>query len=97
MKDAEQPKFIHLRCHSEYSVTDGIVKIEEYLNQALEVDMPALALTDLSNLFGAVKFYKKAIDKKSNLLLVVMFGCKMKKIASNLTESSYCANLRKGT
>ena len=27
MKDAEQPKFIHLRCHSEYSVTDGIVKI----------------------------------------------------------------------
>ena len=52
MKDAEQPKFIHLRCHSEYSVTDGIVKIEEYLNQALEVDMPALALTDLSNLFG---------------------------------------------
>ena len=64
MKDAEQPKFIHLRCHSEYSVTDGIVKLEEYLNQALEVDMPALALTDLSNLFGAVKFYKKAIDKK---------------------------------
>ena len=64
MKDAEQPKFIHLRCHSEYSVTDGIVKIEEYLNRALEVDMPALALTDLSNLFGAVKFYKKAIDKK---------------------------------
>ena len=64
MKDAEQPKFIHLRCHSEYSVTDGIVKIEEYLNQALKVDMPALALTDLSNLFGAVKFYKKAIDKR---------------------------------
>ena len=97
MKDAEQPKFIHLRCHSEYSVTDGIVKLEEYLNQALEVDMPALALTDLSNLFGAVKFYKKAIDKKSNPSSVVMFGCKMKKIASNLTGFSYCANLRKGT
>jgi len=64
MKDADQPKFIHLRCHSEYSVTDGIVKIEEYLNYALEIGMPAVALTDLSNIFGAVKFYKKAIDKK---------------------------------
>ena len=71
MKDANQPKFIHLRCHSEYSVTDGIVKIDEYLNQALETGMPAVGLTDLSNVFGAVKFYKKAIDKKIKPLI----GC----------------------
>jgi DNA polymerase-3 subunit alpha len=44
MKDAEQPKFIHLRCHSEYSVTDGIVKIEEYLNQALRSRYASIGL-----------------------------------------------------
>ena len=51
MKDANQPKFIHLRCHSEYSVTDGIVKIEEYLNQALEDDMPAVGLNRFKQRF----------------------------------------------
>ena len=55
MKDAEQPKFIHLRCHSEYSVTDGIVKIEEYLNQALEVDREILEAADS---FGATPSQK---------------------------------------
>ncbi len=71
MKNKIQPKFIHLRCHSEYSVTDGIVKIDEYLNQALATGMPAIGLTDLSNVFGAVKFYKKAIDKNIKPLI----GC----------------------
>ncbi|MDZ4140707.1 MAG: DNA polymerase III subunit alpha [Methylotenera sp.] len=57
------PKFVHLRCHSEYSIVDGIVRIDDYVNQALSDQMPALALTDLSNLFGAIKFYKAARDK----------------------------------
>lgn len=54
------PSFVHLRCHSEYSIVDGIVRINDYVNAAKSDDMPALALTDLSNLFGAVKFYKAA-------------------------------------
>ena len=54
------PSFIHLRCHSEYSIVDGIVKINDYVKAAKSDAMPALALTDLSNLFGAVKFYKAA-------------------------------------
>ena len=57
------PKFVHLRCHSEYSIVDGIVRIDDYVNQALSDQMPALALTDLSNLFGAIKFYKAARGK----------------------------------
>ena len=61
MSDSAQPQFIHLRCHSEYSISDGIVRIPEYVKKALETNMPALGLTDLSNLFGAVKFYKAAI------------------------------------
>ncbi|MDZ4097542.1 MAG: DNA polymerase III subunit alpha [Methylophilaceae bacterium] len=56
----QQPSFIHLRCHSEYSIVDGTVRIDEYVARAAGDSMPALALTDLSNLFGAVKFYKAA-------------------------------------
>ncbi|MXS84830.1 DNA polymerase III subunit alpha [Nitrosomonas sp. HPC101] len=54
------PVFVHLRLHSEYSVVDGIVRVEEAVAKAHEVGMPALALTDLSNLFGLVKFYQRA-------------------------------------
>jgi DNA polymerase III subunit alpha len=54
------PSFVHLRCHSEYSIVDGIVRINDYVKAAKNDAMPALALTDLSNLFGAIKFYKAA-------------------------------------
>lgn len=54
------PSFIHLRCHSEYSITDGIVRINDYVNAAKADMMPALALADINNLFGAVKFYQTA-------------------------------------
>ncbi|NOT14735.1 MAG: DNA polymerase III subunit alpha, partial [Methylotenera sp.] len=54
------PAFVHLRCHSEYSILDGIVRIDDYIKCAVSDQMPALALTDLSNLFGAIKFYKAA-------------------------------------
>jgi DNA polymerase-3 subunit alpha len=54
------PSFIHLRIHSEYSIADGIVRIGEAVAAAKQDAMPALALTDLSNVFGLVKFYKEA-------------------------------------
>ncbi|MBI5006996.1 MAG: DNA polymerase III subunit alpha [Nitrosomonadales bacterium] len=53
-----QPSFVHLRLHSEYSIADGIVRIGEAVGAAKADAMPALALTDLSNVFGLVKFYK---------------------------------------
>ncbi|MBX9675503.1 MAG: DNA polymerase III subunit alpha [Methylotenera sp.] len=57
------PQFVHLRCHSEYSIVDGIVRIDDYIDAASKDAMPALGLTDLSNLFGAIKFYKAARGK----------------------------------
>jgi DNA polymerase-3 subunit alpha len=54
------PRFVHLRLHSEYSVTDGIVRIDDAVRRAAGDGMPALALTDSANLFGMVKFYKAA-------------------------------------
>jgi DNA polymerase-3 subunit alpha len=52
-------KFVHLRCHSEYSITDGVIKIDHLVEYAKKFKMPALALTDLNNLFAFVKFYSK--------------------------------------
>ncbi|HQR04171.1 MAG: DNA polymerase III subunit alpha [Proteobacteria bacterium] len=54
------PRFVHLRLHSEYSITDGIVRIDDVLERVVADGMPALALTDLANLFGMVKFYSGA-------------------------------------
>ena len=54
------PSFIHLRLHSEYSIADGIVRISEAVAAAKQDSMPSLALTDLSNVFGLVKFYQEA-------------------------------------
>ncbi|MHB8166590.1 MAG: PHP domain-containing protein, partial [Sulfuricella sp.] len=57
------PSFIHLRLHSEYSIVDGIVRIDDAVASAVADRMPALALTDLGNLFGMVKFYQAARGK----------------------------------
>ncbi len=52
--------FLHLRLHTEFSVVDGTNRIDEVVAAAAADRQPALAITDLSNLFGAVKFYKAA-------------------------------------
>jgi len=55
--------FVHLRVHSEFSVVDGTNRVEDLVKAAAQDAQPALALTDLNNLFGAVKFYKEARGK----------------------------------
>src|SRR5487761_2328127 len=50
--------FIHLRTHTEFSVVDGTLRIDAAAAAARADAQPALAITDLNNLFGAVKFYK---------------------------------------
>ena len=52
--------FVHLRTHTEYSVVDGTLRIDEAVAAAVADGQGALAITDLSNLFGAVKFYSAA-------------------------------------
>ncbi|QMT32404.1 DNA polymerase III subunit alpha [Alysiella filiformis] len=54
-----EPIYIPLRTHSEYSITDGMVRLDELAEKAVEYQYPALALTDLMNTFGLVKFYKE--------------------------------------
>ncbi len=55
-----EPSFVHLRLHSEFSIVDGTVRIDDAVGAAVADGMPALALTDLANAFGLIKFYKAA-------------------------------------
>ncbi|OGF61781.1 DNA polymerase III subunit alpha [Candidatus Giovannonibacteria bacterium RIFCSPHIGHO2_01_FULL_45_33] len=50
--------FVHLHTHSHYSLLDGLAKIDGLVKEAKKMDMPALALTDHGNLYGAIEFYK---------------------------------------
>ena len=54
------PKFVHLRVHSDFSMMDGLAKVKTILGKASSLNMPALALTDQMNLCGLVKFYEGA-------------------------------------
>ncbi|MET0680606.1 MAG: DNA polymerase III subunit alpha, partial [Burkholderiales bacterium] len=66
-----QPSFVHLRLHSEFSIVDGIVRIDDAVARAAADGMGALALTDLANVFGMIDFYKSA--RKAGLKPIV--GC----------------------
>ena len=51
--------FVHLHLHTEYSLLDGAVRMKELMKKAVELEMPAVAITDHGNLFGAIDFYQK--------------------------------------
>ncbi|GGI81086.1 DNA-directed DNA polymerase [Shewanella hanedai] len=52
------PSFVHLRVHSDYSMSDGLAKVKPIIGKVSELGMPAVALTDQTNLCGLVKFYE---------------------------------------
>lgn len=54
-------QFVHLHLHTEYSLLDGVGKIDEYIKRAKELNMTAIAITDHGNMFGAIEFYTKAL------------------------------------
>ncbi len=57
------PRFVHLRVHSEFSIADGIVRLDDLVKAAVADGQGALALTDLGNAFGLVRFYQEARGK----------------------------------
>ena len=54
--------FVHLHNHSQFSLLDGASKLEEIVEQAARYDMPAVAVTDHGNLFGAIPFIEAAAE-----------------------------------
>ena len=65
--------FVHLHLHTEFSLLDGANRIDELLDRAQELHMPAVAMTDHGNLFGAIEFYLSC--KKAGVKPI--FGCEI--------------------
>ena len=59
----ERPDFVHLHLHSEYSLSDGIIRIKELVSRASSLQYSAVGLTDLTNLFGLLEFYRSSREK----------------------------------
>jgi DNA polymerase-3 subunit alpha len=57
----EDMDFIHLHNHSDYSILDGAITVEKLIQKTVDLGMPAVALTDHGNMFGAIEFYQKAL------------------------------------
>lgn len=55
--------FIHLKVHSEYSIVDSVIRVDQLLQRIVDLKMPAVALTDEVNLFALIKFYREALNK----------------------------------
>jgi DNA polymerase-3 subunit alpha len=74
--------FVHLHNHSQFSLLDGASKIEEMVDQAVRLEMPALAITDHGNLFGAIPFFDAAAEKGIKPIL----GCETYLAPGSRTE-----------
>jgi DNA polymerase-3 subunit alpha len=66
-------EFIHLQCSSEYTLRQGLIKVNNLVGLATKHEMPAIAITDRDNLFGMVKFYRKAMMSKVKPII----GCEV--------------------
>ena len=68
-----RPEFVHLHVHTQYSLLDGANQIDRLVRQARTFEMPAIAMTDHGNMFGAIEFYLKA--QKAGVKPII--GCEM--------------------
>ncbi|MGD0437723.1 MAG: PHP domain-containing protein, partial [Bryobacteraceae bacterium] len=78
------PPFVHLHCHTDYSLLDGACEIGQLMDLAVEQKMPAVAMTDHGNLFGAVEFYNSAKEKGVHPVI----GCEVYVSQQGLTSRS---------
>jgi DNA polymerase III subunit alpha len=87
------PPFVHLHCHSHYSLLDGASPIDEMVGRAKELGMNALAITDHGNLYGALQFYSACREAGINPIVgyeaYVAPGSRRDRSAGAQGESSY--------
>jgi len=78
--------FVHLRLHTEYSVADGTCRIDDVVKRAVEFSQPALAITDIHNLFGAIKFY--TANRQSGIQPIIGVEVHLSLADTNLSASN---------
>ena len=79
---AADKNFVHLHVHSDYSLLDGACRIDRLMDRAVELGMPALALTDHGNLYGAIEFYNTAKSKGIKPII----GCELYLVETSRLE-----------
>lgn len=75
MKD---PKFVHLRVHTAYSLAEGAIMLPTLIHKLHDMGVPAVAVTDSSNMFGGKAFPNMLLMKALNRLWDVSFCCEMR-------------------
>ena len=78
--------FVHLHCHTEFSLLDGAAKVEKMMKKAVANGMPAVAITDHGNMFGAFKFVAEA--SKAGIKPIV--GCEFYLVADRHLNQAKC-------
>ena len=76
--------FVHLHLHTEYSLLDGAIRIQDLMKKAVEYAMPAVAMTDHGNMFGAIEFYEAAV--KAGVKPII--GCEVYLAPGSMTDKS---------
>ncbi|SHE87939.1 DNA polymerase III subunit alpha [Vibrio gazogenes] len=85
------PKFIHLRIHSDFSMIDGLSKVPPLVKKVAEMGMPAMALTDFTNLCGLVKFYSTAHNSGVKPIIGADFSVRSQAFGDDLTRLTLLA------
>ncbi|WP_068712399.1 DNA polymerase III subunit alpha [Vibrio tritonius] len=90
------PRFIHLRIHSDYSMVDGLGKVPPLVKKVAEMGMPAMALTDFTNLCGLVKFYGNANSNGVKPIVGADFLMRSEEFGDELTKLTVLAKDNQG-
>ncbi|RDX38611.1 DNA polymerase III subunit alpha [Vibrio campbellii] len=90
------PKFIHLRVHSDFSMVDGINKVPPLVKKVAELGMPAMALTDFTNLCGLVKYYGTAHGSGVKPIIGADFKMQSGEFGEELTQLTLLAANNEG-
>ncbi|TXX98429.1 DNA polymerase III subunit alpha [Vibrio mimicus] len=85
------PKFIHLRVHSDFSMVDGLSKVPTLVKKVAAMGMPAMALTDFTNLCGLVKFYSTAHNCGIKPIIGADFTLQSEEFGDELTKLTVLA------
>ncbi len=77
--------FVHLHVHTQYSLLDGMIRLEDLFHKAREYKMPAIAITDHGNMFGAIDFYQQAYKQGIKPII----GCELYVAPRSRLDKSY--------
>ncbi|KMV29512.1 DNA polymerase III subunit alpha [Photobacterium swingsii] len=91
-----EPRFIHLRIHSDFSMVDGLSKVPPLVKKVAEMGMPAMALTDFTNLCGLVKFYFAAHGAGMKPIIGADFKVKSEEMGDELCDLTILASNNEG-